>query len=319
MREIKKVKLIGLGAMGCFFAPKLEKALGEGFKIIATGDRRKRLENDGVTINGINYKFDIADPGDEKSEQDTELIIIAVKGYSLEQALKDIRPFVGEDTLIMSVINGVDSEEKVKEAYGEKHVIYSYMRVSIVMKDGVTNFNPEVGKVHFGDIRNIPGNYSENVVCIAKLFEDAHINYNIDEDMLRGIWFKFSCNVGENMTCAMLGIPFGSFHQGKYANEIREQGMREVIAIANKMGIDLSEDDVIRQRDTLMGLPFENKPSTLQDLEAGKLTEVDMFAGEVIRLGRKYGVPTPMSEIYYRGIRAKEEVILSRQKMLNDR
>jgi 2-dehydropantoate 2-reductase len=137
-----------------------------------------------------------------------------------------------------------------------------------------------------------------------------------DEDMLRGLWFKFSCNVGENMTCAMLGIPFGAFKHSEYANYFRETGMREVIDIANKLDIDLNESDVIRQRETLANLPYDNKPSTLQDLEAGKLTEVDMFAGEVIRLGKKLGVPTPMAELYYKSIKAKEDVILEKNHQL---
>ena len=304
MREIRSVKLIGLGAMGCFFAPRLEALLGGNFKIIAKGERAKRLSEKGVIVNGKQYIFDIAD----ENNADTDLIIIAVKGYSLEEALEDIKPYVGENTLIMCVINGVNSENRVRELYGEEHLIYSYMRVSIVMKDGVTNFDPSIGKVHFGDKKNVPGAYSENVLAIQKLLEAATIPYEIDEDMIRGIWFKFSCNVGENMTCAMLNIPFGAFQISDSANYIRETGMREVIAIANKLGINLSEDDVIRQRDTLMGLPFENKPSTLQDIEAEKLTEVDMFAGEVVRLGEQYGVSTPLARVYLESIRAKEDL-----------
>lgn len=309
--RIQNVKLIGLGAMGCFFAPKLKAYLGDGFKIIANGERADRLRDKGVVINGEKCIFDIADIDDK---EDTDLIIIAVKGYALEQAMEDIRPYVGEKTLIMSVLNGVDSEDVVAKHYGWEHVVYSYMRVSIVMVDGVTNFDPKVGKVHFGESKNVPGQYSERVNAIKDLFDKSDVNYQIDEDMERGIWFKFSCNVGENMTCAMLGIPFGSFHGGTYANKIRESGMREVIAIANKKGIALSEDDVTAQQAMLNTIPFENKPSTLQDLEAGKLTEVDMFAGKVIELGEEYGVPTPMARMYYDGIKAKEEVILARAK-----
>jgi 2-dehydropantoate 2-reductase len=247
----------------------------------------------------------------------TDLIIIAVKGYSLEQAVRDIEPFVGSNTQIMCVMNGVNSEEQLIQHFGSEHVLYSYMRVSIVMKDGVTNFDPKVGNVHFGEKKNIPGNYTERVKGIAGLFERADVHYVIDEDMLRGLWFKFSCNVGENMTCAMLNIPFGAFKHSEYANYFRETGMREVIDIANKLHIDLNESDVLRQRKTLAGLPYENKPSTLQDLEAGKLTEVDMFAGEVIRLGKRLGVPTPMAEIYYKSIRAKEDVIQEKSARVN--
>ena len=201
MKPIQKISLIGLGAMGVFFAPRLADAYGENFRVIAGGERRKRLEEQGVTINGINYKFPIVSP--EEQGNPADLILIGVKGYSLAQAIEDIRNQVGKDTLIISLLNGVDSEEKLMEAYGREHVLYGYMRMSIVMKDGRADFDPYWGKVHFGEAVN--REYSGRVLAVKEVFDKADIPYEIDEDMLRGIWFKFMCNIGENMTCALLG------------------------------------------------------------------------------------------------------------------
>ena len=111
-RKIKKISLIGLGAMGSFFAPRLEKAYGDGFRIIADGERKKRLETEGVTINGVNYKFPVVTP--QTTDDVSDLILIGVKGYALDQAIEDIRNQVGEGTLILSLLNGVDSEEKLE-------------------------------------------------------------------------------------------------------------------------------------------------------------------------------------------------------------
>lgn len=140
MKHIEKISLIGLGAMGVFFAPRLYETYGENFRVIANGERKERLENKGVTVNGINYKFPIITPdvmGDE-----ADLIIIGVKGYSLEQAIDDIRNQVGENTLILSLLNGVDSEERLIKEFGNEHVLYSFMRMSVVMKDGKADFDP---------------------------------------------------------------------------------------------------------------------------------------------------------------------------------
>lgn len=186
--------LIGLGAMGAYFAPRLYEEFGEKFRVIAGGDRKKRLEENGIVINGTRRYFPVVEPAD--------LVIIAVKGYGLDQAIEDIRNQVGENTVILSVLNGVDSEQRVIEAYGEGKVLYSYMRVSVVMKDGCTSYDP-------------------------------------------------------------------------------------------KLGVDLGKEDMDRQESTLMALPFQNKPSTLQDLEAGKRMEIDMFAGTIIEYGRRLGIATP--------------------------
>ncbi len=300
---IESVALIGLGAMGVFFAPPLEKVLGaENFCVIAEGARKQRLTEQGVTINHVQHKFHIVEPKDGKP---VDLVIMAVKYMQLDEAIKDIAAFVGEHTQILCVMNGVDSEERLIHAYGAQHVIYSYMRISIVMKNGVANFNPTAGGVHFGEIDN--RELSDRVAAVQALFDRAELTYWIDDNMLRGIWYKFMCNIGENMTCALLGIPFGAFHCSEHANAVRRQAMREVLAIAIKKGIDLSEQDIEAQEATIPKLPFANKPSTLQDLEQQKKTEIDMFAGRVLALGEETGVATPMAFMFYHGIKVLEE------------
>lgn len=302
--KIKKVTLIGLGAMGVFFAPKLDACLGkDNFRVLAGGERKERLQSKGVIINGIRYRFNVITP--ETKDDPADLIIMAVKDMGLEQAILDIRNQVGPDTQILCVMNGIESEERTAAVYGWEHVLYSYMRVSIVMKDGAADFDPGKGKVHFGEAKN--GELSERVRAIRELFETCKISYNIDADMIRGMWFKFMCNVGENLTCAMLGIPFGAYHISDYANAIRRQAMWEVVEIANRLGIDLSGEDIERQEDTIRNLPFANKPSTLQDLENGRLTEVEMFAGKVVKLGEELGIKTPLNWMFYHGIKVCEE------------
>jgi len=302
--EIKKVTLIGLGAMGVFFAPKLEAYLCEGnFRVLAEGERKERLQSKGVTVNGIQHHFDVITP---KTQGDpADLIIIAVKDTSLDQAIQDIRNQVGHSTQVICVMNGIDSEERIAAVYGWDHVLYSYMRVSIGMKDGVADFDPKWGKVHFGEAKNDV--LSKRVEAIKDLFDTCKINYTIDPDMIRGIWFKFMCNIGENLTCALLGIPFGAFHVSDNANAIRLKAMLEVVEIANRLNIDLGQEDIDRQEDAIKKIPFPNKPSTLQDLESGRKTEIEMFAGKVVKLGEQLGTPTPLNWMFYHGIKVYEE------------
>lgn len=301
---IRKVTLIGLGAMGVFFAPKLNKYLGkENFRVLADGKRKERIESNGVTVNGIKYHFTVITP---ETEGDTaDLIIISVKDTGLNQAINDIRNQVGKNTQIICVMNGIDSEERIAAVYGWEHVMYSYMRVSIVMKDGIANYDPDWGKVHFGEATN--EKLSDRVSAVKKLFDDCNIKYNIDTDMIRGMWFKFMCNIGENMTCAILGVPFGAFQVSEHSNAIRRNAMREVIQIANELGICLGEEDINRQEGTIKKIAFANKPSTLQDLENGRKTEIEMFSGKVVKLGEQLGIRTPVNWMFYHGVKVLEE------------
>ncbi len=301
--KINTVTLIGLGAMGSFFAPRLSARLGSSFRVLAGGQRKHRLESQGVTINGVTHRFNIVAPEEQTGAAD--LVIIAVKDTGLHQAIADIRNQVGPDTLILCVLNGVDSEEQLAAAYGWEHVLYSYMRVSIVMTNGAADFDPQAGKIHFGEAKN--DNLSDRVLAVRALFDACGIPYEIDPDMIRGMWFKFMCNVGENMTCALLGVPFGAFQRSEHANALRRRAMWEVIRVANKLGIGLSQAEIDAQELTIKRLPFPNKPSTLQDLENKRPTEVAMFAGKVVALGEQLGVETPVNWLFYHGIRVLEE------------
>ena len=299
------VALIGLGAMGAFFAPRFAKQLGKRFFVIADGERKERLERQGVTINGTNWKFPVETPDGEPSPCD--LIVIAVKDYTLPDAILDIRRFVGEHTLILCVMNGVTSEESVAAAYGREHVLYSFMRVSIAMEDGSAVFDPKKGCVCFGEAENDPEHLSDRVRLVRALFEQCGVPYRIPRDMKHALWFKFLCNVGDNMTCALLGVPFGVFTKSREANEIRVAAMHEVQRLAEKKGIRITDEEIRALDKTYASFPFMNRPSTLQDLERGRQTEVSMFAGYVVAESEKYGLHAPVCWMFDKGIRVLEE------------
>lgn len=309
---IEKITLIGLGAMGCFFAPRLYQCYGKNFRVLANGERKKRLETEGVWVNGSQYIFPVLDT-DVKNDT-ADLIIISTKDTGYQQALEDIRNQVGPNTIIMTVLNGVESEEKAAALYGWEHVIYSLMRVSIVMQDGHADFEPDSGKVHFGDKDGqgtgdsfIP---SKRVMEVARVFQKAGIPYLVEEDVLFSMWWKFMANIGENMTCALLGIPFGGFRYSEDANWLRHAAMKEVAAIANAKGIMIGEKEMAVQDKIVCQIPPHNKPSTLQDLENHRKTEIEMFAGTVCRMGRELRIPTPVNEILYHGIKTLENKYL---------
>lgn len=305
-KPIKTAALIGLGAIGSFLAVHLQTTLGQNLRIIAGGSRKERLKRDGITVNGSNYHFNIVDPSDTCGQDYPELAIIITKFTTLPQAVRDIKNQIGPDTIIMAPLNGVEAEEVVAGVYGWDNLIYSLAKVSVVMKDGVASFDTAVARMEFGEKANTEP-YTPRVRAVKELFESSGIHCVIPEDMERAIWYKYMCNVSENQCAAVLGIPFGAWRVSDNANFIREALMREVIAVARKKGINLSKGDMEQQKKTLARVTARNKPSTLQDIEAGRKTEVEMFGGAMMRMGRELGVPTPYNEMFYYAIKTLEE------------
>lgn len=106
MNKINTAAVVGVGAIGSFFADKLDLALGESFKVIAGGERAERLKKDGLVINGRQRYFHIASP--EQKGEFIDFIIIIPKMTGLKQALKDAENYIGPDTIIMTPLNGVE-------------------------------------------------------------------------------------------------------------------------------------------------------------------------------------------------------------------
>ena len=129
----------------------------------------------------------------------------------------------------------------------------------------------------------------------------------MEPDMIHCIWLKFMGNVSENLPCALLGVPYGAYREGWPADGIRRALMAEVAAVARaEAGVELTEEDMALRNRIVYNQDPASRPSTLQDLDRGRQTEVGLFAGAVMRLGEKHGIPTPVSAVMLQGIRALE-------------
>lgn len=115
-------------------------------------------------------------------------------------------------------------------------------------------------------------------------------------------------NVGINQVSAILRAPYGVFHNTKEAQELVKMASLEVLAIAEKKGIRLTEDDIAKHLEIFKTLTPDGKTSMLQDVEAGRKTEVEIFSEAVIEMGGELGVPTPVNEILFRMIRTIEQM-----------
>lgn len=301
MREIRTAALIGMGAMGAVFAPGLSATLGDGFRVVAGGVRKARLAR-GVMVNGAPVTFRLTEP--EGPAEPVDLVILAVKDYAYREALEQVGRFVGEDTILLPVLNGLDCARQAGEVYGPEKVLYASMWVDASMENGTAVYNPR-GMVRIGEARNDPP--GPRVLALEDLFRRAGVRCRVEPDMIHCIWLKFMGNVSENLPCALLGVPYGAYREGWPADGIRRALMAEVAAVARaEAGVELTEEDMALRNRIVYNQDPASRPSTLQDLDRGRQTEVGLFAGAVVRLGEKHGIPTPVSAVMLQGIRALE-------------
>lgn len=307
MEEIKNILIIGLGAIGSVYATQFHDFDKNCVKILLDKSRFKKYSKNGVVVNGKKYDFNYILDTDTNYKAD--LILIATKSPDFEKASEMIKNFVNEDTIIMSLLNGISSEEILFKKYGCEKVLYSYFIGCAVMRSGLeTNFD-RMGTLVFGEEKNVQ--YSQNVQNIKNLFDKVGIIYQIPEDMLASLWKKFVINIGINQTSAALHAPYSVLQKSKHARKIANDLMEEAVQIADKIGIQGSESFIQAAFGLIDGAPPDAKTSMLQDVEHQRETEVDVFAGEVCKLGKKYNVPTPKNELVLDIIKSIDERNLS--------
>jgi len=204
-------------------------------------------------------------------------------------------------------MNGIDSEKQIGAVYGVEKVLFAVaVGIDAVREGGHVTYSRN-GKLYFGEAENRVT--TERVKALQALFDRAGILHETPDDMIRALWWKFMINVGINQASAVLRAPYGVFHRFREARDLMEAAMREVIRLAKAAKISLSEQDIQEFYSFLTKLSPDGKTSMLQDVEAKRKTEVEIFAGRVIELGEQYGVPTPVNETLYRILRITEQYL----------
>lgn len=279
MMEIENVLICGLGAIGSIYADKIQNA-----KILVDKERLERYKKNPTIFNGKELKLDYILPSCNTYKAD--LIIIATKFDGLAKAVKNIKNFVGENTLILSLLNGITSEKFIAEHYGSRKVVNSYFIGHSAVRNGRNITQDGINTIVMGKNERI-----------QKYFDKVGINYEISDDIKRSMWLKFMLNVSSNQTTALTGFTFGEMLSSKKCMEFVINVMKEVQSIAKAEGVKNTDAMIEDALKALQKMSPEGKTSMLQDIEAGRKTEVDIFAGVITELGKKYNIPTPYNKV----------------------
>lgn len=301
--EIKRVSLIGLGALGGMFGHHLARSVKKGdLRVIVDAGRRARYQEEGIYCNGAICDFELVTPDEEVPSAD--LILIGVKFHALSAAIESIRNHVGPHTLILSMLNGISSEQLLAEAFGAEKVIYCVAQGMDAMKEGNQIRYANMGVLCVGERNSATAGPS--VQAVTDFFERHDFPYLLDNHMEHRLWGKFMLNVGVNQSVAVYETTYGGIQQEGIPRTTMIHAMREVVTVSEQEGVNLTEADVDYWLQVVGKLSPEGKPSLRQDLEAGRRSEVELFAGKVRELGQKHGIATPVNDQLYSRILAME-------------
>lgn len=290
------IAIVGPGAIGMLFASMLIKA-GENVSIL---DRNKQRV-DFISKNGIaleskdkvyNYQVKITDNVQDLCNID--LFIICVKSYSTKEAVNSIKSVLKDDSLVLTLQNGIGNIEVISEVVGQDRVI-----------GGVTNQGANVvreGKVRhagFGEtvMGNVSGKMTVSLRDIREIFNKAGIKTRISKDIKSLIWSKLIINVGINALTAVTRLKNGQLLEFEGTRNILRHAVTEAAKVSKRKRIKLIYDDAIEKTEAVCEATSQNISSMLQDVLKKKKTEIDYINGAIVRQGQSLGIPTPVNSL----------------------
>lgn len=299
--QIKNVAMIGAGAIGGVYAYSLHKLLGDNFAFIANGKRKEKLEQEGLYLNGEHFN-----PKVVSSDEGTtfDLIIVSVKNYQLQSAIEDMRNLVGENTIILTLLNGISARDVLQEEFKDNNVLYGLAIKIDAVKVGNKITQNSKAIIQFGDKYN--KTMSEEVLAVKNLLNDAKINNQVFEDMIKTVWTKWMLNIGLNQVSAISGATYGVIKNTPELLSLVNKAMTEVMEVSKACNINLGDESWASVQDVIDSLDGDGKTSLLQDVENKRKTEIEYFSGTLIKIAKEHNVEVPVNEVLYNFIKVKE-------------
>ena len=307
--------------MGAMYADHVHRA-GIRTLLLAHGERAGRLRAEPITVNGRPLDVEVVDPLEGAAPAPSaDLVIVAVKHAHLEDAAALLRPLVTPRTTVLSVLNGLDSEDVIRRAVPELAAEQVPLCIALAMDAERTGHEvryTQAGRLVFGPSdpgpapdpdpdRGSTAATSAHLGAVQEVLDRAGLAWETPDDMRHRMWWKFMVNVGVNQASAVLRAPYGAFRHEGPASDLMMALIDEVRLVAAAEGVELTDADVELWRSVLGGQPAEGMTSMHQDVLAGRPTEVDIFAGRVVELGERHGIPTPHNETMLWILRALAE------------
>jgi 2-dehydropantoate 2-reductase len=297
-----RIVVMGSGGTGGFFGAKLARA-EEDVIFVARGAHLEAIRTRGLRVKSApEGEWVVKAPAVDRLDglPPADLVLFCVKSFDTESAGRAIMPVLGPDTGVLSIQNGVDNEEKLEHIVGKGRVLGGIAQVFATIESPGVIQHTLLGRIQFGEM---DGRESPRARSFLEACGRAQIPCELSQDVLRTLWGKYVYLVAHAGMTALTRCPAGVIRALPETRRLYRLLLEEMAALARASGADLGPGIV----DTCMGyldaLGANGYSSLYHDLTHGKRLEIDALHGHAVRLGERYGIPTPMLFAVYAALR----------------
>lgn len=301
-KDNKKFLVVGSGGIGGYFGGRLAN-FGYDVTFLARGDHFEAIKNRGLEVKSVVGNFAIKPAQvvqDLKEAKSPDVVLFCVKTYDTASLAPQLNNVVRDDTVILSIQNGVGNDAAIQEHLHNGHVFPGLAHI-ISTKTGPGQINQSGGPrtILFGD-RSNPNN--PELLEIQDLMRKAEIDATASTQIEQDSWQKFVFIVAFSGMTALCRSPIGGILENDAAYATYKRSVREAIEVATKSGVSLSPniyDDVMKRTEAYRGAQGAAKSSLLKDIEAGRRSEIETLSGTIVRMARTNNVDVPVHETIY--------------------
>lgn len=301
------IMVFGSGGVGGYFGGRLALD-GAPVTFIARGAHLQAIREHGLRVQSIKGDFTVQPvqaTDDVRAADPPDLILVAVKTWQLADAAQAIQPVVGEQTVVLPLLNGVEAPAQLSAVLGEQHVLGGLCRIfSYVAEPGVIRHVTAEPYIAFNELNNQP---SQRVQQIHALLSRAGISTEIAPDIAVAMWSKFAFVCATGTLGAVTRMPYGVIRSMPETREMLEQAVSEIIEVARAHGVAMPQESASRTLTMIDNTAADATTSMQRDIMEGRPSELDGQTGAVVRLGHAVGVGTPIHSHAYSFLLPQEQ------------
>jgi 2-dehydropantoate 2-reductase len=296
-----KIAVMGAGGLGGYFGARLAQG-GNEVHFIARGAHLAAIRDAGLRVRSVRGDFELPPErvvvtDDAASIGLCQVVLFTVKSYDTEAAAGLLDPLLAPETAVISLQNGIDNEDKLASRIGADHVVGGVAFIFAgIAEPGVIRDSGGPARILFGELDGRP---SARVDTFLAACAESKIDAAIAPDIRVALWSKWAFICAQAGLTAATRLPIGEVRTSSAAWDLFEQVVTEAWRIGRAEGIPLPEDLVEQHLTFASGLEPDARSSLYDDLVAGRRMELDALLGEMVRRGRRNGVPTPAASALY--------------------
>ncbi|QSN64174.1 ketopantoate reductase family protein [Caballeronia sp. M1242] len=310
-----KIAFLGAGALGCAIGSALTEGGHETWLVDRFAEHVEAMSRDGLQVDDergtrrvkVRATIDPAEVGA------VDLVIVLVKSFHTDSAMRGALDLVGPGTVVLSLQNGLGHEDVLSEIVGRERVLAGKTYVGGVLRAPGHIQSGVTGKLTI--IGELDGQITSRAKAIADAFNSAGLSTTVSDNIVGTMWDKLLINVATGAITGITGLTYGQLYDEPVLKATSLAAIEEAMATAKAAGVTLSiatAEDAWKM--AAEGLSPTFKTSMLQSLEKSSVTEIDFINGAVVRWGERLSVATPVNSTLVACIKGIERAMKDRQE-----